>query len=75
MFYCKICGEGVDILTRVHVKKHGLTLEEYCLMFPDHCEPKYWGCVTSPATTKKFKKLKREALLNHDQNSKNLCRT
>ena len=82
-FKCKVCGEGVEILTRIHMTKHNLTLEEYCLMFPEHCEVRFWGCITSVQSTKKFKKLKQDALkferkkleVLKNENSKGVCST
>jgi len=42
-FPCKECGEYVEVITKVHLEKHGMTQEDYCFKHPDHAYPAYWG--------------------------------
>lgn len=32
---CEICGEEFEMINKLHLKKHGITREEYMNMFPD----------------------------------------
>ncbi len=64
-FPCKECGEQVELLTRVHVRKHGMTQEEYCIKHPEHAYPVYWGDSSytggSYSTTHKFTYIRERA--------------
>jgi len=44
MFKCPVCGESLQILTRVHVAKHGYeTKEAFLEDYPEFKELGYWG--------------------------------
>ena len=40
---CNICGEAVELLTKVHMRKHGITKEQYVEQYPEQKDGKYWG--------------------------------
>ena len=39
---CAECGETVEILTKTHIAKHGLTQKEYLHRHPHHCYLHMW---------------------------------
>lgn len=49
------CGAWLGVLTHVHVAKHGLTQEEYCKEYPQHCDAIFWGDAPLSPNRKKFK--------------------
>ena len=51
---CRGCGEVLELLTHVHVAKHGLTQEEYCIDNPDQSYTFCWGDEPGKLADKKF---------------------
>ena len=39
----QICGETKYCLTHAHMRKHGITKEEYLKTFPEQAKAKHWG--------------------------------
>lgn len=42
---CPICNLKLDIFTKVHVEKHGLTKKEFLMKYPYYRERQFWGTV------------------------------
>jgi hypothetical protein len=44
LFKCPVCGTSMQILTRVHIAKHGYeTKEDFLKDYPEFNELGYWG--------------------------------
>lgn len=41
-FACAECGEAVLVLTKRHLRRHGLTRAEYIARHPEHRTPRHW---------------------------------
>ncbi len=42
---CRECGEIVEILTKIHVERHGMTKKEYIDNYPEHKDKCFWGTI------------------------------
>ncbi len=49
---CPICGKYVDLFTKVHMAKHGLTREEFVKKYPQYDHNSYWGDIPNDASLK-----------------------
>ena len=59
---CKVpgCGEWLWMLTKAHVKKHGLTQRQYCELYPEQCDIFYWAEAPTSKNRGKFQRYLRE---------------
>lgn len=39
---CGVCGMAVEVITKTHLKKHGITREQYLRKFPEHAADAFW---------------------------------
>lgn len=53
LIICKECRQALDILTKAHLKLHGMTKEEYISKHPEHSDIYYWGSVPSAVASRK----------------------
>lgn len=52
---CAECGEMVEILTKTHIAKHGLTQNEYLRRHPNHCYLHMWPDLPTWRNQEKYK--------------------
>lgn len=53
---CAECGETVEILTKTHIAKHGLTQKEYLHRHPHHCYLHMWPDLPNSKNQEKYRK-------------------
>ena len=53
---CAECGETVEILTKTHIAKHGLTQAEYLHRHPHHCYLHMWPDLPNSKNQEKYRK-------------------
>jgi len=42
-FKCPVCGATLELLTHVHVAKHGMTKKQFLERYPEFSGDAYWG--------------------------------
>lgn len=47
---CGVCGMAVEVITKAHLKKHGLTREQYLVKYPEHAADAFWPVTRRHAT-------------------------
>jgi len=66
-FKCPVCGATLELLTHVHVNKHGMTKEQFLEKYPEYGSDIYWGTAPNQNSKerleyyKEYKKNRREA--------------
>ncbi len=53
---CGECGQAVEVLTKIHIAKHGLTQQEYLRRYPDHCYLHMWPDLPNFKNQEKYRK-------------------
>jgi hypothetical protein len=53
---CGECGQAVEVLTKIHIAKHGLTQQEYLRRHPDHCYLHMWPDLPNFKNQEKYRR-------------------